>query len=159
MSARLGGPQCTPAGSPRRSKQTYESTYCRNAGAGRAPITVAVWSSMFGSVRAASGAYGVTPAWLLSRLIKGRRLGWWTASVIAAAAVIDVCAVARNVGTAFSIGVMPLLAATLVIAALVLFQPAEDRALRITLGAGLALAVTSLGLATARRPKRARAAC
>ncbi|GGV70576.1 hypothetical protein GCM10010277_81700 [Streptomyces longisporoflavus] len=53
VSARPGGPQCTPAGSPRRSKPTYESTYCRKAGAGRAPIPVAVWSSIFVSVRAA----------------------------------------------------------------------------------------------------------
>ncbi|MCM1976621.1 hypothetical protein [Streptomyces sp. G1] len=114
----------------------------------------------------AFGVYGVTLAWLLSRLDKGRRLGWWTGSVIAVAGVLDVCAVAyaaahgtyshfnentdavaRNVGTAFSIGVMPLLAATLVIAALVLFQSDEDRALRIALGAGLALAAAGMAVA------------
>ncbi|MDD9381248.1 hypothetical protein M8Z33_32275 [Streptomyces sp. ZAF1911] len=114
----------------------------------------------------AFGVYGVTLAWLLSRLTKGRRLGWWTGSLIAGAGVIDVCAVAyaaahgtyshfnentdavaRNVGTAFSIGVMPLLAATLVIAVLVLFQSDEDLALRIALGAGLALAAAGMAVA------------
>ncbi|MFE4638179.1 hypothetical protein ACFRJ1_33090 [Streptomyces sp. NPDC056773] len=114
----------------------------------------------------AFGVYGVTLAWLSSRLNRGRRLGWWTGSVIAVAGVIDVGAVAyaaahgtyshfnentdavaRNVGTAFSIGVMPLLAATLVIAALVLFQSHEDRALRIALGAGLALAAAGMAVA------------
>lgn len=48
---RPGGPQCTPAGNPRRSKPVYEPTYRRKAGAGRASILVAVWSSTLVSVR------------------------------------------------------------------------------------------------------------
>ncbi|WP_327308935.1 hypothetical protein OG730_40130 [Streptomyces sp. NBC_01298] len=114
----------------------------------------------------AFGIYGVTLAWLLSRLNKARRVGWWTGTVIAAAGVIDVCAVvyaaahgtyshfnentdavARNVSAAFSIGVMPLLVATLVIATLVLFQPGTDRALTVALGAGLALAAAGMAVA------------
>lgn len=114
----------------------------------------------------AFGIYGVTLAWLLSRLDKGRRLGWWTGSVIAVAGVIDVCAVvyaaahgtyshfnenpdavARNVAAAFSIGVMPLLVATLVIATLVLFQSGTDRALTVALGAGLTLAAAGMAVA------------
>ncbi|MFE9560170.1 hypothetical protein ACFYM0_03595 [Streptomyces sp. NPDC006487] len=114
----------------------------------------------------AFGIYGVTLAWLLSRLDKGRRLGWWTGSVIAVAGMIDVCAVvyaaahgtyshfnentdavARSVAAAFSIGVMPLLVATLIIAALVLLQSGTDRALTVALGAGLTLAAAGMAVA------------
>ncbi|MFI6642571.1 hypothetical protein [Streptomyces sp. NPDC050504] len=111
-------------------------------------------------------AYGLTLAWLLSRLTRARRTGWWTGTVFAVAGPIDVGAVAYaaahgtfshfndstgdvadTVHTAFGIGVMPLMATTLVAAVLVLAQPARDRALKLALAAGLLLAVASMGVA------------
>ncbi|MEI5102757.1 hypothetical protein RB200_34870 [Streptomyces sp. PmtG] len=110
--------------------------------------------------------YGLTLAWLLSRLTRARRIGWWTGTAFAVAGLIDVSAVvyaaahgtfshfndsasdvADTVHTAFGIGVMPLLATTLIVAVLVLTQPSDDRALKLALTAGLALAVASMAVA------------
>src|SRR5690349_19006199 len=41
----------------------------------------------------AMGAYSLTLAWLLTRLTKGRRIGWWVGTVFALAGVLDVGAV------------------------------------------------------------------
>src|SRR5688572_21005978 len=111
----------------------------------------------------AMGVYGLTLAWLLSKLTKGRRLGWWLGTVFAVAGLLDVAAVAyaaahgtfshfndntdsvaHTVRTVFSIGVMPLLLTTLVIAILVLIQRTGDRALNRALRAGLGLAAASM---------------
>ncbi|WP_283138831.1 hypothetical protein [Rhizohabitans arisaemae] len=114
----------------------------------------------------AMGVYGLTLAWLLSRLSKGRRFGWWLGTVFAVAGLLDVGAVvyaaahgtfshfntnaepvAQTVRTVFSIGVMPLLLITLIIAVLVLIQRTGDRAMTRALRAGLGLAVASMVVA------------
>jgi hypothetical protein len=111
----------------------------------------------------AMGVYGLTLAWLLTKLNKGRRTGWWFGTVFAVAGVFDVGAVvyaaahgtfshfndntdhvARTVQTVFSIGVAPLLLTTLVIAILVLIQRTGDRATTRALRAGLGLAVAGM---------------
>lgn len=110
--------------------------------------------------------YGLTLAWLLSRLTRARRTGWWMGTVFAVAGLIDVGAVAYaaahgtfshfndstddvadTVHAAFGIGVMPLLATTLVVAVLVLTQPTRDRALKLALTAGLSVAVAGMAVA------------
>jgi hypothetical protein len=114
----------------------------------------------------AMGVYGLTLAWLLSKLSKGRRLGWWLGTVFAVAGLLDVGAVAyaaangtfshfnhntdpvaRTVQTVFSFGIMPLLLTTLIIAILVLIQRTGDRALTRALRAGLGLALASMVVA------------
>ncbi|GII93414.1 hypothetical protein Ssi02_36450 [Sinosporangium siamense] len=114
----------------------------------------------------AMGVYGLTLAWLLSKLSKGRRFGWWLGTVFAVAGLLDVGAVtyaaahgtfshfntnaepvAQTVRTVFSIGVAPLLLITLIIAVLVLIQRTGDRAMTRALRAGLGLAVASMGVA------------
>ncbi|WP_422774888.1 hypothetical protein ACN28C_32405 [Plantactinospora sp. WMMC1484] len=114
----------------------------------------------------AMGVYGLTLAWLLSRLSRGRRVGWWLGTVFAVAGLLDVGAVfyaaahgtfshfnenaepvARTVRTVFSFGVMPLLLITLIIAVLVLIQRTGDRAVDRALRAGLGLAVASMVVA------------
>jgi hypothetical protein len=114
----------------------------------------------------AMGAYSLTLAWLLTRLTKGRRVGWWVGTVFALAGVLDVGAVtwaaahgtfshfnqdtddvARTVQTVFSFGIMPLMLATLVIAILLLIQRTGDRALTRAMRAGLGLAFASMVVA------------
>ncbi|MFG3710416.1 hypothetical protein [Micromonospora sp. NPDC047730] len=114
----------------------------------------------------AMGVYGLTLAWLLSKLSKGRRLGWWLGTVFAVAGLLDVGAVAyaaahgtfshfnnnaepvaETVRTVFSIGVAPLLLTTLIIAVLVLIQRTGDRAMTRALRAGLGLAIASMVVA------------
>lgn len=114
----------------------------------------------------AMGVYGLTLAWLISRLHRGRRTGWWFGTVFAVAGLLDVGAVAyaaahgtfshfnnndepvaQTVRTVFSIGVGPLLLVTLVIAILVLIQRTGDRAMARALRAGLGLAVASMVVA------------
>jgi hypothetical protein len=109
------------------------------------------------------GVYGLTLAWLLSKLRKGRRIGWWLGTVFAVAGLLDVGAVAyaaangtfshfndntdsvaKTVQTVFSFGIMPLLLTTLAIAILVLIQRTGDRALTRALRAGLGLALASM---------------
>ncbi|MFD2767138.1 hypothetical protein [Micromonospora eburnea] len=114
----------------------------------------------------AMGVYGLTLAWLLSKLGRGRRLGWWLGTVFAVAGLLDVGAVvlaaahgtishfnnnaepvAHTVRTAFSIGVAPLLLITLIIAVLVLIQRTGDLAMARALRAGLGLAAASMVVA------------
>jgi hypothetical protein len=114
----------------------------------------------------AMGIYSLTLAWLLTRLVKGRRFGWWVGTVFALAGALDVGAVAwaaahgtfshfnqdtddvaRTVQTVFSFGIMPLILATLVIAILLLIQRTGDRALTRALRAGLGLAFASMAVA------------
>jgi hypothetical protein len=114
----------------------------------------------------AMGVYGLTLAWLLSKLRKGRRFGWWLGTIFAIAGLLDVGAVAfaaahgtfshfndntdsvaRTVQTVFQFGIMPLLLTTLVIAILVLIQRTGDRALTRALRAGLGLALASMVVA------------
>ncbi|GAB4057296.1 hypothetical protein [Catellatospora paridis] len=114
----------------------------------------------------AMGVYGLTLAWLLSRLRKGSRLGWWLGTVFAVAGLLDVGAVAyaaahgtfshfnantdpvaRTVQTVFGFGIMPLLLTTLAIAVLVLIQRAGDRAVTRALRAGLGLALAGMVVA------------
>jgi hypothetical protein len=114
----------------------------------------------------AMGVYGLTLAWLLSKLRKGRRLGWWLGTVFAVAGLLDVGAVAyaaahgtfshfnqntdlvaQTVQTVFSFGIMPLMLTTLVIAILVLIQRTGDRAMTRALRAGLGLALASMVVA------------
>lgn len=114
----------------------------------------------------AMGVYGLTLAWLLSKLSRGRRTGWWFGTVFAVAGMLDVGVVtyaaahgtfshfnnndepvAQTVRTVFSVGVGPLLLVTLVIAILVLIDRTGDRAVRRALGAGLGLAAASMVVA------------
>ncbi|MEO3821487.1 hypothetical protein [Plantactinospora sp. B24E8] len=114
----------------------------------------------------AMGVYGLTLAWLLSKLNRGRRTGWWFGTVFAVAGLLDVGAVAyaatngtfshfnnnnepvaQTVRTVFSVGVGPLLVVTLVIAILVLIDRTGDRAVRRALGAGLGLAAAGMVVA------------
>ncbi|GAB3148474.1 hypothetical protein GCM10027290_33250 [Micromonospora sonneratiae] len=114
----------------------------------------------------AMGVYGLTLAWLLSKLSKGRRFGWWLGTFFAVAGLLDVGAVAyaaahgtfshfnnndepvaQTVRTVFSIGVGPLLLITLIIAVLVLIQRTGDRAMARALRAGLGLAAASMVVA------------
>jgi len=114
----------------------------------------------------AMGAYALTLAWLLGKLTRGRRIGWWLGTIFAVAGVLDVGAVAyaaangtfshfnrntdpvaRTVQTVFSFGIMPLLLTTLIIAVLLLFQRIGDRALTRALRAGLGLALASMVVA------------
>jgi hypothetical protein len=114
----------------------------------------------------AMGVYALTLAWLLGKLTKGRRIGWWLGTIFAVAGVLDVGAVAyaaangtfshfnentdpvaRTVQTAFSFGIMPLLLTTLVIAVLLLIQRIGDRTLTRALRAGLGLALASMVVA------------
>ncbi|WP_244870961.1 hypothetical protein [Catellatospora sp. IY07-71] len=114
----------------------------------------------------AMGVYGLTLAWLLGRLHRGRRLGWWLGTLFAVAGLLDVGAVvyaaangtvshfnantdpvAETVRTVFNFGVLPLLLTTLVIAVLVLIQRPGDRALTRALRAGLGLAVAGMVVA------------
>ncbi len=114
----------------------------------------------------AMGVYGLTLAWLLSKLSKGRRFGWWLGTFFAISGLLDVGAVAyaaahgtvshfnnnaepvaQTVRTVFSIGVGPLLLITLLIAVLVLIQRTGDRAMARALRAGLGLASASMVVA------------
>lgn len=114
----------------------------------------------------ALGVYGLTLAWLLSELRKGRRIGWWLGTVFAVAGLFDVGAVAyaaahgtfshfndntdpvaRTVQTVFTFGIMPLLLTTLAIAVLLLIQRTGDRALTLALRAGLGLALAGMVVA------------
>ncbi|MFD0786689.1 hypothetical protein ACFQZ8_22545, partial [Micromonospora azadirachtae] len=114
----------------------------------------------------AMGVYGLTLAWLLSKLSKGRRLGWWLGTVFAVAGLLDVGAVAyaavhgtvshfnnndepvaETVRAVFNVGVAPLLLITMIIAVLVLIQRTGDRAMSRALRAGLGLAIAGMVVA------------
>ncbi|MEV4417677.1 hypothetical protein [Catellatospora sp. NPDC049609] len=114
----------------------------------------------------AMGVYGLTLASLLSKLRRGRRVGWWLGTVFAVAGLLDVGAVvyaaghgtfshfnsgtdpvARTVRTVFGFGVLPLLLTTLAIAVLVLIQRTGDLPVTRALRAGLGLAVAGMVVA------------
>jgi hypothetical protein len=114
----------------------------------------------------AIGTYSLTLSWLLTKLVRGRRLGWWLGAVFAVAGTLDVGAVAvaaangtfshfnnntdaiaRAVQTTFQLGVMPLLLVTLVVSILLLIQRTGDRPTSRALRFGLGLAVASMAVA------------
>ncbi|WP_025619706.1 hypothetical protein [Salinispora cortesiana] len=114
----------------------------------------------------AMGVHALVLAWLLGKLHRGRRVGWWLGTVFAFAGVLDVGAVAyaaangtfshfndnsdpvaRTVQALFSVGIMPLLLTTFFVAILLLIQRVGDRALTRALRAGLGLAVASMVVA------------
>lgn len=114
----------------------------------------------------AMGVHAIVLAWLLGKLRRGRRIGWWLGTVFALAGVLDVGAVAyaaangtfshfndntdpvaRTVQALFSVGIMPLLLTTFFVAILLLVQRVGDRALTRALRAGLGLAVASMVVA------------
>lgn len=114
----------------------------------------------------AMGVHALVLAWLLGKLHRGRRIGWWLGTIFAFAGVLDVGAVAyaaangtfshfndntdpvaRTVQALFSVGIMPLLLTTFFVAILLLVQRVGDRALTRALRAGLGLAVASMVVA------------
>ncbi|WP_018723332.1 hypothetical protein [Salinispora fenicalii] len=114
----------------------------------------------------AMGVHALVLAWLLGKLHRGRRIGWWLGTIFAVAGVLDVGAVAyaaangtfshfndntdpvaRTVQALFSVGIMPLLLTTFFVAILLLIQRVGDRALTRALRAGLGLAVASMAVA------------
>jgi hypothetical protein len=114
----------------------------------------------------AIGTYSLTLSWLLTRLTRGRRLGWWLGALFAVAATLDVGAVAfaaangtfshfnheadpaaRAVQTIFNVGVLPLLVVTLVVSILILIQRTGDRPTNRALRFGLGLAAASMVVA------------
>ncbi|MGW4471231.1 hypothetical protein ACWENQ_16310 [Nonomuraea sp. NPDC004354] len=105
--------------------------------------------------------YAGTLAWLLTRLRKGRRLGWWIGTVFALAATVEVGAItaqaARGTFSHFNAdqsdrvtlalvpiltyGVMIILITQLILAVVVLIQRTGGAAVNRAIRAGLALAV------------------
>lgn len=105
--------------------------------------------------------YAGTLAWLLTKLRKGRRLGWWVGTVFALAATVEVGAItaqaARGTFSHFNadqsdpvtlalvpvltFGVMIILITQLILAVVVLIQRTGGAALNRAIRAGLALAI------------------
>ncbi|GII28771.1 hypothetical protein [Planotetraspora mira] len=112
----------------------------------------------------AFGLYAGTLAWLLSKLVKGRRLGWWVGTVFAAAATVEVGVItlqaARGTISHFNAdqsdpitvalvpfltyGVMIILIAQLIIGVMVLIQRTAGPALTRAIRAGLGLATVGM---------------
>ncbi len=110
--------------------------------------------------------YGATLAWLLSKLRKAKRFGWWTGTVFAITGIVDVGFIAvqaargtfshfnansdtfNQVGQqVFMSGVMGLFGASLVVAIMLLFQKIGDAPLNRAIRVGLGLAVAGMALA------------
>ncbi|TDO58100.1 hypothetical protein EV651_110134 [Kribbella sp. VKM Ac-2571] len=110
--------------------------------------------------------YGATLAWLLSKLRKAKRFGWWTGTVFAITGIVDVGFIAvqaargtfshfndnsdtfNQVGQkVFMSGVMGLFGASLVVAIMLLFQRIGDAPLNRAIRVGIGLAVAGMGLA------------
>jgi hypothetical protein len=110
--------------------------------------------------------YGATLAWLLSKLRKAKRFGWWTGTVFAITGIVDVGFIAvqaargtfshfnadtdtfNQVGQqVFMSGVLGLFGASLVIAIMLLFQKVGDAPLNRAIRVGLGLAVTGMAIA------------
>ncbi|WP_427885771.1 hypothetical protein ACQHIV_25440 [Kribbella sp. GL6] len=110
--------------------------------------------------------YGATLAWLLSKLRKAKRFGWWTGTVFAVTGVVDVGFIAvqaargtfshfnatgdtfNQVGQqVFMSGVLGLFGASLVVAIMLLFQRVGDAPLNRAIRVGLGLAVAGMALA------------
>lgn len=104
-------------------------------------------------------AYGLTLAWLLSKLVKGRRAGWWFGTVFAVSGLLDVVVIAAAaaagtfshfntsddalntvVQTTFKYFVPLLFLANVAIGIVVLLQRAGDRGVRAALATGLPIA-------------------
>ncbi|WP_260337613.1 hypothetical protein [Phytomonospora endophytica] len=107
--------------------------------------------------------YGLTLAWLLAKLRKGRRFGWWTGLAHAVFSVADIAVITAaaalgtfshfNVSTGsfntlvqavFSYGVPPILLSNVLVAILVLRQRTGDRALNVAIRAGVLLATAGM---------------
>jgi len=110
--------------------------------------------------------YGATLAWLLSRLRKGRRFGWWTGTAFAVTGLVDVGFIvvqaARGTFSHFNAntdtfnqvgqrifmsGVVGLFGASLVIAVMVLFQRVGDAPLNRAIRVGIGLATAGMAVA------------
>ena len=110
--------------------------------------------------------YGATLAWLLSKLRKAKRFGWWTGAVFAITGVVDVGFIAvqaargtfshfnadtdtfNQVGQqVFMSGVLGLFGASLVVAIMLLFQRVGDAPLNRAIRVGLGLAVAGMAIA------------
>jgi hypothetical protein len=110
--------------------------------------------------------YGATLAWLLSKLRKAKRFGWWTGTVFAITGIVDVGFIAvqaargtfshfndnsdtfNQVGQkVFMSGVMGLFGASLVVAIMLLFQRIGDAPLNRAIRVGIGLAVAGMALA------------
>ncbi|MFG1910820.1 hypothetical protein [Kribbella sp. NPDC048928] len=110
--------------------------------------------------------YGATLAWLLSKLRKAKRFGWWTGTVFAITGIVDVGFIAvqaargtfshfnantdafNQVGQqVFMSGVLGLFGASLVVAIMLLFQRVGDAPLNRAIRVGLGLAVAGMGIA------------
>ncbi len=110
--------------------------------------------------------YGATLAWLISKLRKAKRFGWWTGTAFAITGIVDVGFIAiqaargtfshfnantdtfNQVGQkVFASGVIGLFGASLVIAIMLLFQRVGDAPLNRALRTGIALAVAGMALA------------
>lgn len=113
----------------------------------------------------AFAVYSGTLAWLLMRLKKAKRFGWWFGTAFAVFGAFDVAVIAlaaargtfshfnatedplnQLVQTVFQFGVPPLLISNLVIGVLVLVQRTGDRALSWALRAGLALSTVGMAV-------------
>jgi hypothetical protein len=114
----------------------------------------------------AFAVYSGTLAWLLGRLSKAKRFGWWMGTVFAVAATVEVAAItvqaARGTFSHFNAdlddpvtrlatqvltnGVAGLFLVQLAIAALVLFQRTGDQAVARAVRAGIALATVGMAL-------------
>jgi hypothetical protein len=110
--------------------------------------------------------YGATLAWLLSKLRKAKRFGWWTGTVFALTGVVDVGFVAvqaargtfshfnantdtfNQVGQqVFMSGVIGLFGASLVVAIMLLFQRVGDAPLNRVIRVGIGLATAGMVIA------------
>ncbi|GAB3494569.1 hypothetical protein [Amycolatopsis cihanbeyliensis] len=110
--------------------------------------------------------YAATLAWLLGRLTRARRFGWWVGTVFAVVGVIEVGVVAfaaargtfshfnqseepanQAVQTIFNLGIPGIFVANLIIAIMVLFQRTGDRALTRAIRTGLAISTVGMFLA------------
>jgi hypothetical protein len=108
--------------------------------------------------------YSGVLAWLLTRLTRARRLGWWAGTGFAVGATVEVAAITTqaargtvshfnaNLGDpvtvvatqVFTYGVAALFLTHLAVVALVLFQPTGDRALTRAVRAGLGLSTVGM---------------
>ncbi|MEV6907154.1 hypothetical protein [Amycolatopsis sp. NPDC051071] len=112
------------------------------------------------------GLYAVTLAWLIGRLTRGRRVGWWFGTVFAVGLGMDMALlfwqiigrgrtlhfnqetpVDRWINNMVANGAFTAWAATAAIAVLLLFQRLPDRAMNSALRAGAALSVAGIGVA------------
>ncbi|WP_086561120.1 hypothetical protein [Streptomyces africanus] len=119
----------------------------------------------------AFAVYSATLAWLLTKLTKAKRFGWWFGTAFAVFGAFDVAVIAlaaargtfshfnaredtlnQVVQTVFEYGVPPLLISNLVIGVLVLVQRTGDRALSWALRAGLALSTVGMVIPLALIP-------